>query len=116
MPMAATGVAWLVSCPSPISPSGPYPQHETLPIVSSAQTCCSPDVIDATFVRPVTATGTFEPAYIWPLPRLPYVPLPQHSAVWSCSAAQSCPEPTPMEIALVIPVTATGTFESAEAP
>jgi hypothetical protein len=59
---------------------------------------------------PVTATGLLEEA-LDPFPNWPEEPRPQQLIVLSESVAQVNPIPAETEVALVIPVTATGRLE-----
>src|SRR3989442_3653854 len=65
---------------------------------------------------PTTATGTEEMLLKVPSPRCPESPTPQHCTVPSPSSAHVCASPVTTPVAVVRPLTATGTEELVRFP
>jgi hypothetical protein len=66
-------------------------------------------------LKSATVTGTIELCTI-PSPKAPFKPYPQHLAVPSERTAQVCQPPAVIAVAVLIPLTATGTEESSVNP
>src|SRR3989441_213819 len=65
---------------------------------------------------PTTATGTVELLLKVPSPRCPESPAPQHLTVLSSRSAHACSAPVTTRVAVVRPLTATGTEELVKVP
>ncbi len=114
-PVAGTGVVVFVVLPFPSWPEVPSPQHCTAPEVM-AHAVEPPRVIVVTpVVSPVTGTGVVCEVVLVPLPRVPSVPFPQHSAAVEVMA-QKVLFPPAIFVTPVSPVTVTGVREFVVVP
>ena len=107
MPLDGTGTSRPSVVPSPSWPALLAPQHQPLPSLRTAHTCCAPAATATGSGIDGTRTGRGDDVP-FPSPSSPAAPSPQHQSPSARVAAQVCCRPTAALVTAVSPATLIG--------